>query len=68
MKRRKIINYLKAKIENSSQAWDKYKIIRNQYKVQIENSKNNYINAKIGNACTQRQMRKQIKTAVINRK
>ena len=45
----KIIKYLKAKIENSSQTWDKYKIIRNRYKVQFENRKNNYINIKINN-------------------
>ena len=34
--------------------------------MQIENSKNNYINAKIDSACTQRQKWKQIKTLVLN--
>ena len=46
MKREKIIKYLKASIENFSQPWAEYEIIRNRYKVQIENSKNNHINTK----------------------
>ena len=56
MKREKIIQYLQAKFETTNQAWEEYKLMRNQYKVQIENNKNNYIKSKIKTATNQKQM------------
>ena len=56
VKREKINKYLLAKVENTNQAWGEYKLIRNQYKVQNENNRNNYINNKINNATNQKQM------------
>ena len=67
MKREKIIKYLQAKVENTNQAWGEYKLIRNQFKVQIENNKNNYIKNRINNATNQKQMWTHIKNIVLNK-
>ena len=68
MKREKIMKYLQAEVENTNRAWGEYKLIRNQYKVQIENNKNNYIKNKIDNATNQKQMWTHIKNLVLNKK
>lgn len=67
MKQEKILKYQAAKRENSNNAWNDYKIIRNNYKVKIENEKNKYINNQINNAKDQKDMWREIKDLVLKK-
>lgn len=67
LKKEKIINYNIAKTENTTAAWNRYKLIRNTYKNKTESEKEKYVNSKINNAKDQKQMWKQIKELVLKR-
>lgn len=67
LKREKILKYQRAILENTNEAWNSYKIIRNKYKVKIEKEKSNYINNKINNANNQKEMWNKIKELVLRK-
>lgn len=67
LKREKVFKYQFAMFENTDEAWNNYKIIRNTYKVKLENEKNKYINDKINNARDQKEMWRKIKELVLRK-
>lgn len=67
LKREKVFKYQFAMSENTDEAWNNYKIIRNTYKVKIENEKNKYINDKINSAQDQKEMWRIIKELVLRK-
>lgn len=68
MKKDKIILYERAQYENTTAAWKNYALIRNQYKVAIENAKYDFVNGEINKAKDQKQMWTTIKNLVIKKK
>ena len=63
---RKIL-IIKAIIESTIEAWKNYKIIRNKYKVTIQNEKNKFIDNKICNTNSQKDMWSKIKELVLRK-